>query len=31
MDRASTSETPGIFVNRHTSQIFRRNFVYFND
>ena len=29
--RALTIVAPGIFVNRHTSQIFPRNFVYFDD
>lgn len=29
--RALTIVAPGIFVNRYTSQIFRRNFVYFDD
>lgn len=29
--RAPTIVAPGIFVNRYTSQIFRRNFVHFDD
>lgn len=29
--RALTNVAPGIFVNRYTSQIFRRNFVHFDN